>query len=120
MRMPRYLQVAHWLHQQARPMGSREAARAFEVTLKTMSDDFAKIRKRPDLIEFDEQRVRCKGGYQYLLHIKHIHPYRLDNRLCPIVQAQVPSAPPLLTWRDILSHRWHQLARRLSRSSESA
>lgn len=120
MRLPRYLQVAHWLQQQARPMGSREVARAFEVTLKTMSDDFAKIRKRPDLIEFTEQRVRCKGGYQYMLQVTQIHAYRLDNRLYPTrCHNTTDRTEPPLTWRDILSHHWHQLSRRLTRAERT-
>lgn len=108
---PRYLQVAHWLHAEQRPIGSREAADAFNMPVKAISDDFAKIRGRPDLIEVHEQKVRRNGVQQYLLHVLTIYPYALDGRQYPFRQESASHAPDTaLTWYDLLSRPWHHLA----------
>ncbi|HDZ8897877.1 TPA: hypothetical protein RUX41_004257 [Aeromonas dhakensis] len=130
--LPRYLRVAHWLLEQQRIVSSREVAAAFNVTPKMMSDDFAKLRKRMDLINFREQKVPCEkhGGWQYALHVFHIHPYHLDERKYPTRQtwdcgncidirntlegglsssAYKFDNRVVLTWRDLLSKNWAQL-----------
>lgn len=108
--LPRYLQVAHWLHEQRRPISSREVAEAFNVSPKAVSDDFSKIRRRSDIMDVHEQKIRCNGAQQYLLHVLNIHPYILDERQCPHRQGSPWNAPDTaLTWRHLLSRPWHQV-----------
>lgn len=108
--LPRYLRVAHWLHEQQRPISSREVADVFSVPVKAISDDFAKIRSRPDIMDIHEQKVRYKGVQQYLLHILNIHPYMLDERQYPHRQDDEKNTHDAVpTWRDLLSRPWHQM-----------
>ena len=108
--LPRYLRVAHWLHEQQRPVSSREVADIFSVPIKAISDDFAKIRRRPDIMDINEQKIRHKGVQKYLLHILNIHPYRLDERQYPHRQDDEQNTlDASLIWRKLLSHHWHQM-----------
>ena len=108
--LPRYLRVAHWLHEQKRPISSREVADVFNVPVKAISDDFSKIRRRPDIMDIHEQKVRHKGGQQYLLHILNIHPYILDERQSPHRKnGKQNMFDAALTWRGLLSRPWHQM-----------
>lgn len=108
---PRYVRVAHWLCEQSSGMSSREAAHAFGVSPKVMSDDFAHIRSRPDIFDFNAWKVKCKGGEQYLMHVTQVYPYVLDSRRHPRLQLH---RTQLLndvsnTWRELLSCPWDQL-----------
>ncbi|WP_413796029.1 CaiF/GrlA family transcriptional regulator [Aeromonas dhakensis] len=108
--MPRYLRVAHWLLEQQRPISSREVADAFRVSPKAISDDFAKIRRRTDIIDVYEQKVRSKGVQQYLLHVLNIYPYMLDERQCPHrKEVDIGVLRTTLTWHDLICRPWRQL-----------
>ena len=108
--LPRYLRVAHWLHEQQRPISSREVAEVFSVSPKAISDDFAKIRRRSDIIDVHEHKVRDKGVQLYLLHVLNIYPYMLDGRQCPHrKEGERDGLGATLTWHDLLSRQWGQL-----------
>jgi hypothetical protein len=112
--LPRYLRVAHWLHEQQRWVSSREAANVFCVSIKTMSDDFAKLRGRPDIVEFDEQKISNKngrGGWQYLLRVVSINAYMLDGRQYPRQQCNERDEifGWSLAWRELLTRSWVQM-----------
>ena len=108
--LPRYLRVAHWLHEQQCPLGSREVADAFGVSVKAISDDFAKIRRRTDIMEVHEQKVCDNGVQKYLLHVLAIEPYVLDERRCPHPRGVEPEGlGSSLTWYDLLCRPWRQL-----------
>ena len=108
--LPRYLLVAHWLHEQQRPISSREVADVFSVCPKAISDDFAKIRRRTDIIDVYEQKVRNKGVQQYLLHVLNIYPYMLDDRQCPHrKEVDIGGLRATLTWHDLVRRPWCQL-----------
>lgn len=108
--LPRYLRVAHWLHEQQRPISSREVADVFNASPKAISDDFAKIRRRSDIMDVHEQKVRDKGVQQYLLHVLNIYPYMLDERQCPHrKEGECEGLGPTLTWHDLVCRQWSQL-----------
>lgn len=108
--LPRYLRVAHWLHEQQRPISSREVAEAFGVSPKAISDDFAKIRRRTDIMDVHEQKVRDKGVQQYQLQVLNIHPYMLDERKCPHRKdIEREGLGSTLTWHDLVCRPWRQL-----------
>ncbi|WP_429235976.1 hypothetical protein [Aeromonas salmonicida] len=109
--MPRYLRVAHWLCEHKKWMTSREVAIEFGISPKAVSDDFSMIRKRFDLVKFNEKKVICKtGGWQYLMQVIHIHTYVLDERLYPRKKDEsLISINPTVTWRKLLSCSWSQL-----------
>ena len=108
--LPRYLLVAHWLHEQQRPISSREVADVFSVCPKAISDDFAKIRRRTDIMDVHEQKVRHKGVQQYLLHVLNIHPYMLDKRRCPYrKEVEWDGLGTTLTWHDLVCRPWNKL-----------
>ncbi|WP_429123554.1 hypothetical protein [Aeromonas veronii] len=108
-----YLQVAHWLYQQQRAISAREAAEVLGGSTWLMSQHFSKIKKAPDIILSDEQKIPSKGGKQVLLRVIHIYPYRLDEYQQPhrvlseLERCQIP-----LTWHDLVSRPWHQLVAR--------
>lgn len=109
--LPRYLRVAHWLYAQPQWMSSRDVADKFGVSPKAISDDFAMLRRRSDIIEIQEQKARCKGGHQYLLRVVQIHPYVLDERRCPRRRdCTLVPIDTAITWRDLLSLPWEALA----------
>ena len=70
--LPRYLQVAHWLHDQQRAISVREAADVFGVSPWSIERDFARVRALSGIVVFDEQRVPSKGGQQYLLRVLQV------------------------------------------------
>ncbi|PPA27860.1 hypothetical protein C3737_22260 [Aeromonas jandaei] len=108
--LPRYLRVAHWLHEQQRLISSREVAELFSVSPKAISDDFAKIRRRTDIMDVHEQKVRDKGVQLYLIHVLNIHPYMLDERKCPHrKEGKRDGLGATLTWHDLLCRQWGQL-----------
>lgn len=108
--IPRYLRVAHWLLEQQRPISSREVAEVFSVSPKAISDDFAKIRRRTDIMDVHEQKVRDKGVQLYLLHVLSIHPYMLDERQCPHrKEVEREGLGSTLTWHDLVCRPWRQL-----------
>ena len=108
--IPRYLRVAHWLLEQQRPISSREVAEVFSVSPKAISDDFAKIRRRTDIMDVHEQKVRDKGVQLYLLHVLSIHPYMLDERQCPHrKEVEREGRGSTLTWHDLVCRPWRQL-----------
>ena len=94
--LPRYLQVAHWLHDQQRAISAREAADVFGVSSWSIERDFARVRGLSGIVVFDEQRVPSKGGQQYLLRVLQIFPTGLTNTSNPINSSPVPgtSTPP--------------------------
>lgn len=105
-----YLQIAHWLHEQQRLVSVREAAALLGGSIWTMEQHFAKIRRQLNILVIDEQRVRSRGGQQYLLRIVHIHPYWLDENQQPHRQPDGPDGlTQPLTWYDLLSRQWSQL-----------
>ncbi|WP_245194095.1 hypothetical protein [Aeromonas jandaei] len=108
--LPHYLQIAHWLHEQQRLVSAREAAALLGGSTWAMERHFAKIRRQLNILVIDEQRVRSKGGQQYLLRIAHIHPYWLDENQQPHRQPAGPDGlKQPLTWHDLLSRQWHEL-----------
>lgn len=108
---PRYVLVAHWLCEQLGEMSTRDVAHIFGVLPKVMSDDFARIRNRSDIFDFNERKVKCKGGEQYLMRVTQVHPYVLDSRRYPRLQRHnfQGARGPLITWHDLLSCSWRQL-----------
>ncbi|HHQ4553411.1 hypothetical protein [Aeromonas veronii] len=118
--LPRYLQVAHWLHDQQRAISAREAADVFGVSSWSIERDFARVRGLSGIVVFDEQRVPSKGGQQYLLRVLQIFPYWLDEHQQP--HQQLASSWDLnapLTWRDLLCRPWCQLVARHQRSIDA-
>lgn len=110
--LPRYLQVAHWLHDQQRAISARETADEFGVSSWSIERDFAKIRALSGIVVFDEQRVPSQGGQQYLLRVLRIYPYQLDEYQQPHQQGhEVRESNAPLTWRDLISRPWSQLVR---------
>lgn len=81
--LPRYLQVAHWLHDQQRAISAREVADVFGVSYWSIERDFARVRALSGIVVFDEQRVPSQGGQQYLLRVLQVFPYWLDEHLQP-------------------------------------
>ncbi|MGL4616173.1 MAG: hypothetical protein ACRCVV_20225 [Shewanella sp.] len=115
--LPRYLQVAHWLHDQQRAISAREAADEFGVSPRSIERDFSRIRALSGIVVFDEQRVPSKGGQQYLLRVLRLFPYELDEHQQPhqlVTSIGDLNAP--LTWRDLLCRSWCQLVARHQRS----
>lgn len=109
---PRYLRVAHWLCEQRGWMSSREVAGVFGVSPKSICDDFASIRSRPDLFEINERKAKCRGGEHYLIQVTTVHPYVLDSRRSPHRKGhQRPTTlrDSPITWRDLLTCSWHRL-----------
>ena len=107
---PRYLRVAHWLHMQQRFISAREAAVVFDTSVWSMGQDFSKIRRLPNIIEFEEMRVPSQGGLQYLLRVRYIYPYALDGQQQPHRRRGNGASYDIpLTWRDLLLRPWHQL-----------
>lgn len=118
--LPRYLQVAHWLHDQQRAISAHEAADVFGVSPWSIERDFARVRALSGIVVFDEQRVPSKGGQQYLLRVLQIFPYRLDEHQQSHQQLASSwglNAP--LTWRDLLCRPWCQLVARHQRSIDA-
>lgn len=101
---PRYLRVAHWLHEQRQWKSSQELAEVFAVSVKAIADDIGKLRRRPDVFEFEEKKV----GVCTLIHVVHIYPYQLDKRQEPCCLSIKLSAPALI-WRTLLTRPWHQM-----------
>ena len=115
--LPRYLQLAHWLHEQSRAISAREAADVFGVSPWSIERDFARVRTLSGIVVFDEQRVPSKGGQQYLLRVLQIFPYWLDDHQQPYQQlASYWDLNAPLTWRDLLCRPWYQLVARHQRS----
>lgn len=115
--LPRYLQVAHWLHEQQRAISARETADVFGISSWSIERDFAKVRALPGIVVFDEKRVPAQGGQRYLLRVLRIFPYWLDEHQQPHQQLSSSwglNAP--LTWRDLLCRPWGQLVARHRRS----
>lgn len=108
--IPRYLRVAHWLKDQAHPMTANELSKVFGVGTKAISDDFAKIRRRSDIIESSEKKIKSIGGSRQLVKVTFIYPYTLDERQCPH-RANDKDLPikTNLTWHDLLSKEWKDL-----------
>ncbi|MGL4614036.1 MAG: hypothetical protein ACRCVV_09085 [Shewanella sp.] len=111
--IPRYLRVAHWLNDQAQPMTANDIAKIFGVGTKAINDDFAKIRRRSDIIESSEKKITSIGGTRQLLKVIFIHSYILDERQCPQRSNDDDvSKNSKLTWHDLLSKDWSSLHRR--------
>lgn len=115
--LPRYLQVAHWLHDQQRYISAREAADVFGVSSWSMERDFARLRALSGIVLFDEHRVPSRGGQKYLLRVLKIFPYGLDEQQQPhhkVVNSWCQNTS--LTWRDLLCRPWYQLVSRQQRN----
>lgn len=110
---PRYLRIAHWLNEQTQPMTANDLSKIFGVGTKAISDDFAKIRRRSDIIESSEKKITSMGGTRQLLKVTFIHSYILDERQCPH-RTNDEDTPKnnKLTWHDLLSTKWSRLHRR--------
>lgn len=110
---PRYLHVAHWLLAQQRWMTARQVAVVFDVTPKLMCDDFAVLRQRKDLFTLEERAQKCRNGYERLIKVVGIHPYRLDGRRRPHPAPFEPTRSVgmacRITWHDLVSQPWHRL-----------
>lgn len=111
--IPRYLRVAHWLNDHAQSMTANELSKIFCVGTKAISGDFAKIRRRSDIIESSEKKITSIGGSRQLFKVTFIHSYLLDERQCPY-RASDDDVPikPKLTWHDLLSKKWCSLHHR--------
>lgn len=110
MLLPRYVRVAHILLEEKTWLTSREVAVLLAISPRAISDDFAAIRRRPDIFEFDEKTEFNKGKKYYLMRIFHIYPYVLDGRRCPqLAASRQEETRPSIEWRDLLSHHWHAL-----------
>lgn len=111
---PRYLHVAHWLLAQKRWMTARQVAVIFDVTPKLMCGDFAVLRQRKDLFTLEERAQKCRNGYERLIRVIDIHPYRLDERQCSHPTQLEPTRSNdmtcYITWHDLVSKPWHRLA----------
>jgi hypothetical protein len=108
---PRYLQVAHWMLAQQKPLRSREVALALDLPPKLISSDFSIMRQRQDIIVFIEQQVRIRGVLQAAIKIIEIHPYILDARRRPFRRqvGQTKNHPTGYSWKKLLSSRWDEL-----------
>lgn len=108
--IPRYLRVAHWLNDNSHPMTANDLSNIFGVGTKAISDDFAKIRRRSDIIEYSEKKIKSMGGSRQLFKVTFIYPYILDERQCPQrVNDERLLTNPKLTWHDLLSKEWKHL-----------
>lgn len=104
------MRVAHWLHDNSQPMTANDLSKIFGVGTKAISDDFAKIRRRGDIIEYSEKKIKSIGGSRQLFKVIFIYPYTLDERQCPQrAYDERLSTKPKLTWHDLLSKEWKRL-----------
>ncbi len=107
---PRYIRVAYWLYQQQRLISAREAAEIFGVSPWALGEDFAKIRRLPDIFLLEERKVPSSGGLQSLIRVRHIYPYAFDSQQQPYrVAGNAALRNTPLTWKDLLLRPWHQL-----------
>lgn len=102
--LPRYLRIAHWMHEQQRYISSEDVARQFNLPLKRVCDDIFLIRQRVNVIESNELKERRDGKWWRLVKVTCIHEYILDSRNFPHrVGAKQHKKP------DVMSSVWHVL-----------
>jgi hypothetical protein len=113
--LPRYLAVAHYIHQQDCMVSVRDVAAEFNITKKMACDDFYKIRQRKDIIIIEQQNEKCGNFTKILLKVVNIYPYTLDKRMsprCATVRSDILSnmpTKPSITWDMLVSLPWHRL-----------
>jgi hypothetical protein len=111
--LPRYLRVAHWMHEQQQFFSSENIVRQFNLPPKRVSDDFSVIREMGNIIELDEIKERRSGKLWRLIKVTFIHDYVLDARNYPhrIGERQYSKS-------EIIASTWHVLlSTRLRRDS---
>lgn len=105
------LKVAHWIHDEQRPVSIPEAAKSFGLSTSQMEQIFSRIRTKYDVFIFHEHVMPTTGGQQILIRILHILPYEINEvthlpRRTPNI---IDGIYQILTWRDLLCRRWSEL-----------
>ncbi|WP_370881569.1 CaiF/GrlA family transcriptional regulator [Aeromonas salmonicida] len=107
--LPRYLRIAHWIHMQQRFFSSEDISQQFNIPVRRVSDDFALMRRRTDIITLEEVREWRNGTWRRLIKVMIIHAYQLDARQCPRrigAEGFDKSKHIANTWRMLLSASW--------------
>lgn len=81
--IPRYLRIAHWIYEQQQFFSSEDISQQFNIPVRRVSDDFALMRRRTDIITLEEAREWRNGTWRRLIKVMMIHTYKLDARKCP-------------------------------------
>lgn len=106
--VPRYLHIAHWIYEQQQFFSSEDISQQFNVPVRRVSDDFALMRRRADIITLEETREWRNGTWRRLIKVMMIHTYKLDARKCPRrigAEGYDKSTYIANTWRMLLSAR---------------
>lgn len=106
------LKVAHWIHDELRPVSIPEAAKSFGVSTWQMEQIFSRIRTKYDIFVFHEHVTITTGGQQTHIRILHILPYEIDEvtHLPKRTSDIIDDIYQPLTWRDLLCRRWSELS----------
>jgi hypothetical protein len=113
--IPKYIKLAHWLHEQGKPIALTEVAKHMGVSLSGVYHYISSIRKCADIFQIKINQICMAKKDQYAIRVLSIRPYKLIRGRRPILRddlldyctSQFISMDDM--WKQLVSRPWKKL-----------